>query len=69
MLFRNRIEDKVAESYVESMFAEASEKKARKSPKKSMIRDLIDNPDGYELNAKIEDGEFVIRIKRRNADK
>lgn len=63
--FRNKIEDKVAESYVETIFEEASGKKSQKSPKKSLIRDLMDNPDNYELNAKIEQGEFVIRIKRR----
>ena len=35
---------------------------AKKKP--SMIKDLISCPDDFELHAKIEDGEIVIRIRR-----
>lgn len=68
MIFKNRIEDKIAEAYVEQYYDKAKKVK-KKVQQKSMIRDLIDNPDGYELNAKIEDGEFVIKIKRSNVNK
>ena len=63
-LFRNKIEDKIAETYVEQLYEDAKKPK-KKAPQKSMIRDIIDNPDNYELNAKIDDGEFVIKITRR----
>ena len=64
MLFKNKIEDKVAEVYAEQMFKDA--KKPKKKPQqKSMIRDILDNPDNYELNAKIDNGEFIIKIKKR----
>ena len=64
MFFKNKIEDKIAETYVEQLYDDV--KKPKKKPQqKSMIRDIIDNPDNYELNAKIDNGEFVIRITRR----
>ena len=64
MFFKNKIEDKLAETYVEQLYDDV--KKPKKKPQqKSMIRDIIDNPDNYELNAKIDNGEFIIRITRR----
>ena len=33
--------------------------------KPSMIKDVMDNPEDYKLEAYIEGGEIIVRIKKR----
>ena len=70
MIFQNKIEDKIAEQYIRRKYSSVTKKKVEKPQKKrSMVRDVIDNPDNYELNAKIVDGEIVIKISKRLKEK
>ena len=70
MIFQNKIEDKIAEQYIRRKYSSVTKKKVEKTTKKrSMVRDVIDNPDNYELNAKIVDGEIVIKISKRLKEK
>lgn len=43
----------------------ATDKKCRK---KSIIRDIIDDPDSFMLIAFVENGELSIKVKRKNIE-
>jgi len=67
-MIKKKIEEKVAEKISKKIFSDLSKKKAKakkEQPEKkdSIIREIINNPDKFELLARVEDGEFVIRIK------
>lgn len=65
MLFRKKLEDKVAEKVATKAFNNFKEgKKLKKSSSKSMIRDILENTDDYELVARKEGEEFVIRVRK-----
>ena len=69
MFFRKNLEDKVAEKVATKAFNNFKEgKKSKKTPSKSMIRDIFENADDYELVAKKEGEEFVIRVKKLKED-
>lgn len=62
MIFRKKVEDKVAEKVATKVFDDFSQKKAQM--KTSTIKDILANPDDYELLARVENGEVVIRIRK-----
>lgn len=62
MIFRKKVEDKVAEKIATKTFNEMKKKKP--VCKTSLIRDILENTDDYELVAKKEGEEFVIRIRK-----
>ncbi|MBO7450219.1 MAG: hypothetical protein J6U54_07585 [Clostridiales bacterium] len=64
MIFRRKVEDKVAERVATKVFEDFSQKHCGKQLKTSTIKDIINNPDDYELLARVEDGEVVIRIRK-----
>ena len=64
MIFRKKVEDKVAEKVATKVFDDFSQKKAQM--KTSTIKDILTNPDDYELLARVENGEVVIRIRKPN---
>lgn len=67
MLFRRKIEDHVAEKVATKVFENFKEKKPKKlktPAKRSMIRDILENTDDYELVARKEGEEFVIRVRK-----
>ena len=67
MLFRRKIEDHVAEKVATKVFENFKEKKPKKlktPAKRSMIRDILENTDDYELVARKEGEEFVVRIRK-----
>lgn len=70
MIFRLKqgIENRVAANVAKSTFNNYAHKKTKKKPRRSMVRDILENTDDYELNAKVVDGEFVIRIKRQDKE-
>jgi len=69
MIFRRKVEDKVAERVATKVFDDFSKKKCCKPMKTSTIKDLINNPDDYELLARVESGEIVIRIRKQEKPK
>lgn len=67
MLFKRKIEDHVAEKVATKVFENFKEKKPKKLKKPakwSMIRDILENTDDYELVARKEGEEFVIRVRK-----
>ena len=44
----------------------AGKPKPKKKP--SMIKDLIDCPDDFELHAWVEDGEITVKLRKRTED-
>lgn len=67
MFFRKKLEDKVAEKVATKVFdnfKEKKPKKVKKPAKRSMIRDIFENTDDYELVARKEGEEFVIRVRK-----
>lgn len=66
MLFRKKVEDKVAEKIATKTFDEMKKKKP--VCKTSLIRDILENTDDYELVARKEGEEFVVRIRKPKED-
>ena len=67
MFFKRKIEDHVAEKVATKVFENFKEKKTKKlktPAKRSMIRDILENTDDYELVARKEGEEFVVRIRK-----
>lgn len=67
MLFKRKIEDHVAEKIATKVFENFKEKKPKKlktPAKRSMIRDILENTDDYELVARKEGEEFVVRVRK-----
>ena len=67
MFFKRKIEDHVAEKVATKVFENFKEKKTKKlktPAKRSMIRDILENTDDYELVARKEGEEFVIRVRK-----
>ena len=62
MIFRKKVEDKVAEKIATKTFNEMKKKKL--VCKTSLIRDIFENTDDYELVARKEGEEFVIRVRK-----
>ena len=65
MFFRKKVEDKVAERVATKVFDDFSKKHSSKPLKTSVIKDIAKNPDDYELLARVEHGEVVIRIRKQ----
>ena len=67
MFFKRKIEDHVAEKVATKVFENFKEKKTKKlktPAKRSMIRDILENTDDYELVARKEGEEFVVRVRK-----
>ena len=62
MIFRKKVEDKVAEKIATKTFDKIKKKKP--VCKTSLIRDILENTDDYELVARKEGEEFVIRVRK-----
>ena len=45
-----------------------SKKEIKETKKKSIFKDLIDNPDDFKLELYTEDGEIVMKIKKNKKE-
>lgn len=69
MIFKSGIEDKVASKIATKVLSDFSMRRPKKKPKTSLIKDIINNSDDYELLARKEDEEFVVRIRKNTFKK
>lgn len=64
---RAGLEDRIAAKTANKIFQQFSKCKQVNPPKpkeKSMIKQIVENPDKFELTARVVDNEFVLKIRR-----
>ena len=58
-----KLEDNIACKISERVYDSMQKGKALK--KKSVVKDILEDPDSYELLARVENSELVVRIRKQ----